>query len=297
MPWRARKSLAKALLPSSCAAAAVGPKMRWPAARKRSTTPATSGCSGPTTVTLTPSRSTRATRPSRSVAPTSTLRHFASVAVPALPGATSTCETRGDCASFHANACSRPPPPMTRTFIGSVPEVPDAGEHHGDAVFVGRGDHFAVAHRATRLDHGLDAGFGRGVDAVAEWEEGIRGHHRTGHDQAGVGGLDAGDTRRIHATHLARADADGAAVLRVDDRVGLDERGHAPGEQQVAQLRVGRRDPGYYLQLVARHFADVAGLHQQARADALDVEVVAALAMRNAQHAHVGFLLRVGQGV
>ena len=37
--------------------------------------------------------------------------------VPALPGATNTFATRGDCATFHASACSRPPPPMTRTFM------------------------------------------------------------------------------------------------------------------------------------------------------------------------------------
>ena len=43
-------------------------------------------------------------------------------AVPAFPGATSTSSTRGDCAHFHARACSRPPEPMIRTFIsgGSV---------------------------------------------------------------------------------------------------------------------------------------------------------------------------------
>jgi hypothetical protein len=39
--------------------------------------------------------------------------------VPALPGATSTSLTRGDCLSFHASACSRPPEPMTRIFMGS----------------------------------------------------------------------------------------------------------------------------------------------------------------------------------
>jgi hypothetical protein len=52
-----------------------------------------------------------------SLASTSTLRHLSSCAVPALPGATSTSLTRGDCASFQASACSRPPEPMTRTFM------------------------------------------------------------------------------------------------------------------------------------------------------------------------------------
>src|SRR5690606_4666516 len=37
---------------------------------------------------------------------------------------------------------------------GSVPEMPDAGEHHGDAVGVGGGDDFVVAHRAAGLDDG-----------------------------------------------------------------------------------------------------------------------------------------------
>src|SRR5262249_8506308 len=45
----AMTSLAKALLPSSCAACADGPKQSMPRARTASATPATSGASGPTT--------------------------------------------------------------------------------------------------------------------------------------------------------------------------------------------------------------------------------------------------------
>ena len=74
-----------------------------------------------------------------------------SAAVPALPGATKTLNTRGDCASFHASACSRPPEPMTRIFI-LVAEMPDAGKYHGDALLVRRGDDFGVAHAAAGLD-------------------------------------------------------------------------------------------------------------------------------------------------
>ena len=33
-----------------------------------------------------------------------------------------------------------------------MPEVPHAGEDHGHAVLVGRGDHFLVLDRAARLD-------------------------------------------------------------------------------------------------------------------------------------------------
>jgi hypothetical protein len=44
--------LGEILRDSSCAAACVGPKIRRPAARKASTTPAASGASGPTTVSV-----------------------------------------------------------------------------------------------------------------------------------------------------------------------------------------------------------------------------------------------------
>src|SRR5690554_4011916 len=117
MAWRARKSLVKDLEPSSWAAPALGPKIERPASRKRSTTPATSGASGPTMVRSTPSSRAKASRPSRSSTPISTLASPGSRAVPALPGATKTCATRGDWATFQARACSRPPPPMISTFI------------------------------------------------------------------------------------------------------------------------------------------------------------------------------------
>ena len=59
-----------------------------------------------------------------------------------------------------------------------MPEVPHAGEHHGDAVLVGGGDHLVVAHRAARLDHRRGAGLGRREQAVGEGEEGVRGDDR-----------------------------------------------------------------------------------------------------------------------
>ena len=36
---------------------------------------------------------------------------------PGLPGAAYSLSSRGDCASFHASACSRPPEPISRTFM------------------------------------------------------------------------------------------------------------------------------------------------------------------------------------
>src|SRR3569623_2546618 len=169
MLWRARKSLAKDFEPASCAAILRGPKQRRPAARKRSTTPATSGPSGPTTVRSTCAARASCSRPSRSVTGTAAVRTPGSRAVPALPGATITSETRVDCLIFQARACSRPPLPITRTFIGkypvaaSVAEVAHASEDHGHVVGVGGGDHFRVAHRAARLDHRLDASLARGI--------------------------------------------------------------------------------------------------------------------------------------
>ncbi len=60
----------------------------------------------------------------------------------------------------------------------SVAEVAFAGEDHGDAVFVGGGDHLVVADRAARLDHRRDPGRGRRVEAVAEREERVAGARR-----------------------------------------------------------------------------------------------------------------------
>ncbi|KAG1250439.1 hypothetical protein G6F68_012801 [Rhizopus microsporus] len=162
-------------------------------------------------------------------------------------------------------------------------------------MFVGGGDHFGIAHRTARLDHRLDASGSGGVDAVAEREERVGGHHRALDHQVRIGGLDAGDARRVHTAHLAGTHADRAVVPGIDDRVGLHELGHLPGEQQVGELLVGRRQFADHLQFVTGHAAVVRGLQQQARADALAVEVVQAIAVRDAQHAHVGLLLRVFQ--
>src|SRR3569623_2015705 len=124
MRWRARKFFAKALEPSSCAAFWVGPKQRRPAARKESTTPFTSGISGPTIVRSTSCAFAKAVNFSTASTAMATFSTLGSRAVPALPGATYTLSTRGDCAVFQARACSRPPLPMINTFmtasIGSV---------------------------------------------------------------------------------------------------------------------------------------------------------------------------------
>src|SRR5690606_29192911 len=237
---------------SSWAAALVGPKIGRPAARKASTTPAASGASGPTTVKATCSRLASSISTGMSVI--GAFCSSFSAAVPGLPGATSTRVTLGDWASFQASACSRPPEPMTRTFMCCsesrlgwsclVAEMPETGEHHGDVVLVGCSDHLFVAHRAAGLDDRGGAGLGKHVEAVAEGEEGVRGDHAAGDLQAGILGLDLGDAGGVDPAHLAGADADGHAVLAIDDGVGLDVLGHAPGEQHVAHFRLGGRALG-----------------------------------------------------
>ena len=56
--------------------------------------------------------------------------------------------------------------------------------------------------------------------------------------------LARGDARGIDAAHLAGADADGGAVLGIDDGVRLDVLGDAPGEEEVGDLGCGRRALG-----------------------------------------------------
>ena len=120
MPWRCIKSLEKALLASSCAAACDGPKHGMPAASMASTRPSTRGCSGPTATSATPFCRANATMPD-TLSPPSAI--FALLilppasAVPPLPGETSTRPTCEDLARDSAMACSRPPEPITSTVL------------------------------------------------------------------------------------------------------------------------------------------------------------------------------------
>src|SRR5690554_31536 len=164
-----------------------------------------------------------------------------------------------------------------------------AGEDHGDAVLVSGVDHFLVAHGAARLDHGGDAGRCRSIDVVLEREEGVRGHDRTLHFQAFVGGLDASDFGAVNAAHLACAHADGAAGFGVHDGIGFHVLGHFPGEQQVVQFLFGGLALGDYLHVFHGDHAQVTVLHQQAAGHALVVHGLGALAVELAagQQAHV----------
>ena len=119
--------------------------------------------------------------------------------------------------------------------------MPHAGEHHREAVLVGRGDHLVVAHAAAGLDDRRRAGLRDDVDAVAEREERIGRDHRAGEREARVLRLDRRDARGVDAAHLPGADAERPAVAAEHDRVRLHELRDAPGEQQVVELGGRRR--------------------------------------------------------
>ena len=85
IPWRWHSSRAHTFDPSIRAASLVGPNTGIPRDSISSTSPATSGASGPTTVRSTDSRSANSTRPGMS--PAETWASVASSAIPALPGA------------------------------------------------------------------------------------------------------------------------------------------------------------------------------------------------------------------
>src|SRR5690349_17432531 len=107
-------SLQNALEPSSSAPAAPGPKHAIPAAASASATPATSGASGPTTTSETPSAQAAATTDAPSSTETPEMIR-ASAAIPAFPGAHSSSGAWGERRSAWMIACSRAPPPRTRT--------------------------------------------------------------------------------------------------------------------------------------------------------------------------------------
>src|SRR5216683_4128895 len=97
-----------------------------PSASSASTSPRTSGASGPTTTKSIRSRRQKATSPAMSVARIAT--HSASSAIPALPGAQKSASTKGDAEIVQASACSRPPEPTTSTRIALSPVL---GYHGG----------------------------------------------------------------------------------------------------------------------------------------------------------------------
>src|SRR5215208_6221208 len=135
-------SFAYALEPSSRAGSRAGPKHGTPATSSASASPATSGASGPTT-------------------PMSTSNSVASARMPAFPGAHSSSGRCGDRASARTIACSRPPPPRTRTFKPQPPLLRSSEgltpSQRGDEVVDRDRGHRLVVRRAARAELERDA--------------------------------------------------------------------------------------------------------------------------------------------
>ena len=167
--------------------------------------------------------------------------------------------------------------------------MPRAREHHRDAVFVGRGDHFIVAHAAAGFDHAGRARVHHHIEPVAEREESIGGYSRAGQCQARILRLDARDARRIDAAHLACAHAEGHAAAAEHDRIALDEFRDLPGEQQIIHLLRCRLLLGHDAQFVRLHIFGIGRLHEQAAAHAFEIERIAPGRDRHFEQAHILF--------
>ena len=100
--------------PSKLASVPTGPKQGICWAINSSAKPSQSGASGPTTTRLIDSCWQNSTTLEPSLVGKSIF--VANNAVPALPGLQNICETLGDSFKPKHNACSLPPPPMTRTL-------------------------------------------------------------------------------------------------------------------------------------------------------------------------------------
>src|ERR1022692_4171612 len=189
-----RKSFAKILLPSRRAASALGPTIRKPWERKASTTPATSGTSGPTTVRSAPTR--------RAASRGSPGTQVATRAMPGFPGHANT-STPGDCASFQHKACSLPPLPITSIFIHrTMVAMPD----RYDVVVIGAGHAGCEAARACARLGLRTAMITMNLDLIAQMS-----------CNPAIGGIAKG--------HLVREiDALGGVMGEVADAVGIQFR-------------------------------------------------------------------------
>ena len=111
------------------------------------------------------------------------------------------------------------------------------------------------------MDDGGGSGGSYGFKAVGEGEISVRGGDAALKRQHGLHGAETGG---VNAAHLACADAEGLAVARIDDGVGLDVLANAPGEEQAAQFLRSRRTPGCHFELGFGDAGGVGVLEQQA---------------------------------
>src|SRR4051812_19790191 len=178
MPARAQRSLVKPFDPSSCAAAAFGPKTAMPASRSASATPATSGASGPTT---TRSAATDLARSTTAAAlQGSSATHSAQRAMPGLPGAATSRSHEDDCLSRQASASSRPPEPSSRIFMDASDPASD-DDRPGLLAKVSPADNsppLSVTELSGALKRTVEAAFGfvRVRGEISGWKRHASGH-------------------------------------------------------------------------------------------------------------------------
>ena len=108
---------------------------------------------------------------------------------------------------------------------------------------VGRLDHLRIVHRTAGLNHRGCAGLDRDQEAIGEGEERVGRHHRTFGERSrqlqffrGVFRLACGNARGIDTAHLPGADADGGAILRIDNGVRFHVLGDAESEPQISKF-------------------------------------------------------------
>src|SRR4051794_38937332 len=98
--------------------------------------------------------------------------------MPGLPGAAHSFSMSGDCASFHASACSRPPEPTSRTFMAdpfpdAIPPRLVAEEVPGDNAAA-----WSVSELSQRLKRMVEGEFGhvRLRGEISGWKRAASGH-------------------------------------------------------------------------------------------------------------------------
>src|SRR3990172_7245237 len=110
--------------------------------------------------------------------------------------------------------------------------MPNTGEYHRDAVFVGRPDHFFIPHRAARLDGCGGPHFDAFQKTVCKGEKCVGSHYTPAQIKTRVGRFHGRNSGRIYSRHLAGSYSERPVRERVDDGVGLDVLGYTPGEEQ-----------------------------------------------------------------
>ena len=99
----------------------------------------------------------------------------------------------------HASSTKRFPDPLPKGDIilfsigASMPEMPVAGEDHGDSCSIGGGDDFLVAHGTAGLDAGGNTGIDGRLQTIGEGEHGIGGDDGAFQIKAGFLGFPDGD--------------------------------------------------------------------------------------------------------